>query len=92
MSTFAAVFLIDGNKRAHEFGNKHPGYTFESTEKKFAEKQRAHETKNVGWPSCKAIQDAGSEHCKSCPHLPQGVAAQPGPTRGPHRSPARSCR
>jgi hypothetical protein len=24
--------------------------------------------------------------------LPQGVAAQPGPTRGPHRSPARSCR
>jgi hypothetical protein len=72
LTTLAAVFLENGHDLAHQFGNQHEGYTFESTEQKWEEKKRAHETKGVGWPSCEKIQDAGSEHCKSCPHFAAG--------------------
>ena len=78
MTTLATVFLIDGNELAHKFGKQHSGYTHESTEKKFAEKQRAHKTKGVGWPSCAKIEDAGSKHCKTCPtSRSRQVAAPP---------------
>ena len=43
-----------------------------STEKKWKEKQRAHE-KGVGWPQCKTISDNGGKpHCKPCPHFSKG--------------------
>jgi hypothetical protein len=76
LTTLAAVFLEDGHDRAHEFGNQHPGYTFDSTEKKWAEKKRAHETEGVGWPQCKTIRDAQPSGqpsvCDQCPHFSKG--------------------
>jgi AAA domain len=71
LTTMSAVFLEHGHELAHAFGNKHEGYTYDSTEKKWEEKQRAHE-RGVGWPGCKEIRGAGAKHCESCPHLAEG--------------------
>jgi hypothetical protein len=72
-TTLCAVFLENGHELAHRMGDQHPGYSEASTEKKWTEKQRAHEG-GVGWPSCKAIDEAfaGSDctsPCKKCPHF-----------------------
>jgi AAA domain-containing protein len=72
LTTLCAVFLEDGHQLAHQFGNQHPEYTPESTDELWARKNREHEENGVNWPGCKAIQDAGSKHCKDCPHLKLG--------------------
>ena len=79
LTTLVAVFLEDGNKLAHEFGNQHEDYTHNSTEEKWEEKKRAHE-KGVGWPYCKTISDNGGKpHCSKCQHFAAHVAADKSP-------------
>ena len=72
LTTLCAVFLKNGHELAHQFGNRHPGYIPELTEQKWEHKKRERADKNLGWPSCEAIQDAGSGHCHSCPHFAAG--------------------
>jgi hypothetical protein len=72
LTTLAATFLEDGNALAHRMGNQHPGYTPETTEDLWERKNRERKERGLGWPSCKAIQDAGCAACENCPHLAKG--------------------
>jgi hypothetical protein len=66
------VYLPNGDKLIHELGNKHEGYTFETTEEKFAHAVRDSESQDLGWPLCKTIKDRKCTHCETCPHLAEG--------------------
>ena len=61
--------MADGNELAHQFGKQHPGYTFELDRAKWNHKNRDRAEKKVGWPSCKAIADAGSKTLQVMPAL-----------------------
>ena len=49
-----------------------PTTTLEKTEEMWERKVRERKEKDLGWPSCKTIHDAGSKHCESCPHFDKG--------------------
>jgi hypothetical protein len=68
----SATFMEDGNEIAHQFSNQHSSYSFQSTEAKWASKIRERGTKDIGWPSCRVVQDAGSRHCATCVHFHLG--------------------
>jgi len=72
LTTLCAVFLEDGHEWAHKLGNQHPKYVPAETDEIWERKNWEHRTKNVGWPSCRAIHDARSIHCRTCPHFKQG--------------------
>jgi len=72
LSTLAATFLEDGHALAHRMGNKHPGYTRDSTNDLWDRKIRERQSRGLGWPSCSAIQTAGCGSCATCPHLAAG--------------------
>lgn len=72
LTTLCATFMENGNDLAHKFGNKHPDYSFETTEQKWNSKNRSRRDKSLGWPYCRTIQDSGSRFCSSCPHLSLG--------------------
>lgn len=69
LTTLCATFMEHGHTLAHRMGNKHPGYTHESTEELWDRKSRERLEKGIGWPSCQAIQAAGCKACATCPHL-----------------------
>ena len=50
-------------------GNKHPGYTQESTDDLFDRKEREKAEKGLGWPSCQTISASGCTACQTCPHF-----------------------
>jgi hypothetical protein len=68
LTTLIATFAEGGRGDAHRMASGHPGYTPESTDAKFDQKEKA----NVGWPSCKSISDSGCKHCAACPHFSNG--------------------
>jgi Bifunctional DNA primase/polymerase, N-terminal len=72
LSTLCATFLEDGHALAHKMGKGHPGYSRETTETLYERKGRERRDKGLGWPSCAAIQSAGSRACGTCPHLAKG--------------------
>jgi hypothetical protein len=53
-------------------GNKHPGYTQESTDEFFDRKDREKAEKGLGWPACKTISASGCTTCQACPHFAAG--------------------
>lgn len=68
LTTLLAVFTAGGRADAHRMANQHPGYTVESTDELFTRKERERESRGLGWPSCKSIQNAGCVQCGACPH------------------------
>jgi hypothetical protein len=72
LTTLASTFMERGHDLAHKMANKHPGYTFESTEAMWQRKQEDRQVRGIGWPSCKAISSAGCASCASCPHFTKG--------------------
>ena len=70
LTTLAATWLDRGRALAHRMGNKHPGYTHESTEALFDRKVAERKNGDIGWPSCSAVQAAGCTSCAACPHFP----------------------
>jgi hypothetical protein len=70
LTVLAATFLEKGEKLAHRLGNKHAGYTPESTKAMWDRKVRDRQkNKSLGWPLCKTINESGSTACATCPHL-----------------------
>lgn len=67
-----SMFLEDGKKWIHEFGNQHEGYDPEDTEAKFDRAYQDKVEKDLGFPKCQTICDDGSTHCATCPHLAAG--------------------
>src|SRR5207245_3180282 len=84
LTTYCATFFTNGRALAHAMGEKHPGYTQESTDAKFDQKVKAREREGLGWPSCKTIQENGCTDCAACPHFAKGKSplhlALPTPT------------
>jgi hypothetical protein len=73
LTALCATFIENGRKLAHLLSNKYPKYTVAETDEKFDIKLRERQNNpKLGWPKCKAIQDAGSKHCATCPHLAAG--------------------
>lgn len=72
LTNLAAIFLEDGHDLIHSFGNKHPTYDSKKTDEQWERKNRERRDSSLGWPTCRAIQDAGSAHCKSCKHFLTG--------------------
>lgn len=72
LTTLAATFMEDGDALAHKMGNRHDGYTRESTDELLERKKRERKERSLGWPSCRSIQTAGFGGCAGCPHLAKG--------------------
>lgn len=68
ISTFTKGKIAD----AHRLGNRHGGYTKESTDEFFARKDRERTERGLGWPSCSTISATGAAACASCPLGAQG--------------------
>ena len=82
LQILGTTFMENGHQFAHEISNKHEDYAPTDTEAMFARTKGS----GVGWPSCKAFENAGCASCAGCPHkgkiksplnlaLPQKVAA-----------------
>jgi Protein of unknown function (DUF3987) len=72
LTTLITTFCEDGRTQAHLMGNKHPGYSLNSTDELFDRKAREKAGKDIGWPQCKTISASGATQCQSCPHYPEG--------------------
>jgi hypothetical protein len=72
LTTLIATFIEGGRADAHRMGDKHPGYTKETTDELFDRKEREKEQKGLGWPSCHSISGSGSTACQACPHFAAG--------------------
>lgn len=77
LTTLIATFGMggdgkDGRAQAHRMASGHPEYTFQSTEDLYDRKLRERDEKNLGWPKCSAIQNAGCTGCATCPLFQYG--------------------
>lgn len=69
LTTLISTFAEDGRTLAHEMAKGHKDYTFQSTDELFERKLIDKEQRNLGWPKCSSIQNAGCSHCATCPLL-----------------------
>lgn len=69
LTTLMATWLDNGNGLAHKLGDHHAGYDRSRTEDLWARKRMERASRGLGWPSCGAVQAAGSRACAGCPHF-----------------------
>lgn len=69
LTTLAATFMEEGHALAHKMGAAHSDYTPESTDLLWERKNRERKDRDLGYPSCSAIQTAGCTSCAACPHF-----------------------
>lgn len=93
LTTLCSTFLEHGEKRAHQMASGHADYGDGSqTQAMYERKERERKERNLGWPSCTAIEQAGSASCAACPYrgkiksplslgFPKPVAFVPAPSR-----------
>lgn len=74
LTTLISTFAVDGRTQAHEMAKGHPTYTAADTDALYDRKLRERDQKNLGWPKCAAIQNAGCAACAACPHLAAGLS------------------
>lgn len=72
LTTLISTFTLGGRTDAHRMGDKHPGYTKESTDEFYDRKVRDRDEKGLGWPSCQTISGNGCKACQACPHFSAG--------------------
>lgn len=68
LSVLAASFLSDGRALAHKLSKDHPKYDPDDTDSMYDRKEREKVSKDMGWPGCMAIEQAGCSSCALCPH------------------------
>ena len=61
-------FLKDGRRLFHRMSNRHKSYDPGDTDRMFDRKVNEREERELGWPSCAALEGAGVTSCKFCPH------------------------
>lgn len=69
LTTLIATFTEDPALEAHRMSRGHSDYEPATTDALLERKIREQAEKEIGWPSCKAILDAGFEKCRECSHL-----------------------
>jgi hypothetical protein len=66
LTTLVATFSDGGQQDAHRMANGHPDYAPDATDELYERKVRERETKNLGWPSCASVENAGCVSCRTC--------------------------
>lgn len=72
LTTLIATFSEHERDDAHLMAKGHPDYTAESTDALYDRKMKERLEKDLGWPSCGSILNAGSTFCRTCPKLKEG--------------------
>jgi hypothetical protein len=67
LTTLTATFTEGGRADAHAMAKGHPTYDPQETDELFDRKMREREEKNLGWPSCQSVENAGCTSCQQCP-------------------------
>jgi hypothetical protein len=71
LTTLLATFTLsqrgDGRQVAHAMAAGHKGYSHADTDALYDRKVAEKEARNLGWPSCAAIENAGCGSCAACP-------------------------
>jgi hypothetical protein len=68
MDVLACTFLEDGRKLAHYLSKGYKTYDPAETDEMYDRKEADRKARGLGWPSCKAFEDAGCQLCAKCPH------------------------
>ena len=68
LDALLATFLKDGRRLFHRMSNGHKSYSLGDTDAMFDRKVNEKEERELGWPSCAALEGAGCGSCKACPH------------------------
>lgn len=71
ISGLIAAFTVEGVESFKRMSRGYATYDEAKTEELF-ERKKQEVAKKVGWPSCKAIQAAGSTVCNGCTHFSKG--------------------
>jgi hypothetical protein len=71
-SLMVAVFTEGGRNDAHNMSSGHADYDEASVDEKYDRAVSDQRQKDLGWPSCAAIQNAGCTLCKKCIHVKDG--------------------
>lgn len=72
LTTLIATFTEGKRDDAHRMADQHPEYDPDQTDILYSRKERERLEKNIGWPKCSSILNAGCTLCKSCKHLTAG--------------------
>jgi hypothetical protein len=67
LTLMACTFLEDGERWAHYFSKGYPTYDKDETQKKYEEKIRYKQGRDLGWPSCVKFEGEGAKACATCP-------------------------
>jgi hypothetical protein len=67
LTTLVATFTEGGRADAHAMAKGHPTYDPQETDELFDRKMREREEKDLGWPSCQSVENAGCASCRDCP-------------------------
>ncbi len=67
LSILMATFAEDGRAMAHEMSKGHEKYDWQTVEDMYEAKLRTKEERNMGWPKCQSVRDAGCTDCLTCP-------------------------
>ena len=68
LTVLASTFFENGREIAHTLSKGYPTYTPEETDTMYDRKLKEREEKGLGWPGCKAFEDAGCKLCSTCMH------------------------
>lgn len=71
-SLMVAVFTEGGRNDAHNMSSGHADYDEAAVDEKYDRAIADQKQKDLGWPSCAAIQNAGCTLCKKCIHVKDG--------------------
>jgi hypothetical protein len=68
LDVLACTFVEDGQKLAHYLSKGYKTYDPGETDKMYDRKEADRKIIGLGWPSCKAFEDAGCKSCAACVH------------------------
>ncbi len=74
LTTLIATFVEDGRAMAHRMSQGHTGYLQGDTDALYERKLKERAAKDLGWPKCASIQNAGCTSCAACAHLQAGLS------------------
>lgn len=67
LAILMSAFSVGGRADAHQMSNGHPDYDVDDTDRMFDRKVEERTTRDLGWPTCAAIQGSGCNDCATCP-------------------------
>lgn len=67
LTTLVSVFTEGGRSDAHRMAKDHATYSVADTDSLFDRKTKEREEKNIGWPTCTAVENSGCTACATCP-------------------------